>query len=200
MSGVISTIVAYLLGSFSLAGLFRYLAKPLNKHGEIDGYADSLKDINETSKIPLLVSILSDICISALVVYLTKIVTNSVFISMLAGIAIMAGHNWSLFSKFKGSLGFAAMIGALAPIVSWQLIFGIIAAGVLLWITRRPGISLAYGILAISGYQYIDNGVWHSAIYPWILFVLVLIKRLQVTRLQSNMLCFKNLGKLGDIA
>jgi len=43
---------------------------------------------------------------------------------VLAGLAVLAGHNWPIFSKFKGGRGVAAFFGTLLPIFPPAAIFG----------------------------------------------------------------------------
>ena len=60
-----------------------------------------------------------DIALAATAVILARAFTHSSSIGMLSGLAAMAGHNWSIFLKFKGGKGIATGLGvflALAPL------------------------------------------------------------------------------------
>jgi glycerol-3-phosphate acyltransferase PlsY len=65
-------------------------------------------------------------------VYLGSAIVGEPFALLLGGIAAMAGHNWSLFLKFKGGRGVSTGLGVIAMIVPkvtviifiiWALIF-----------------------------------------------------------------------------
>jgi glycerol-3-phosphate acyltransferase PlsY len=150
---------------------------------EPDGRVSAATIFQKAGLIPFAIVVLSDISISTLAVFTAKILTGSTAVSMIAGIAAVAGHNWSIFIKFKGGLGATSILGVLVMITSWAVIIGLVASGVTFGLTRRPGLSTACGIMAISGYLYIQYSPGTPAIYPWILLCLMLVKRFQAYRL-----------------
>ena len=129
-----------------------------------------------------------DISLSVFAILIAKTLTDSTNVMMLAGFAAVVGHNWSIFIKLKGGLGATAIFGALVVIVSWPILYGLLAGGIILFLTRKPGLSTAVGILTISGTIMIQNGIGALAMYPLILFSLMLLKRLQVSRLPRTSL------------
>jgi glycerol-3-phosphate acyltransferase PlsY len=105
---------------------------------------------------------------------------------MLAGLAAMAGHNWSVYLRFKGGQGATAMGGAILAVMLVPLCFGLVAAAITSYFTHKSSISTAVGVLAISLVAFIQNGFSTFAIYPLSLFSLMLIKRLQLARATSH--------------
>lgn len=175
-----SVLTAYLIGSVSSTCIVGRLAGGVDMRNEPDGRVSAAAVYEKIGLRSFLAVVLLDISLSMLAVFLAQVLTGSLIVSMLAGIAVVAGHNWSIFIKLKGGLGATTILGVLIMMTSWTVIIGLIASGVVLCLTRRPGISTAYGILAISGYLYIQNGLGTLAIYPFMLFSLMLLKRFQV--------------------
>lgn len=90
-------------------------------------------------------------------------------VGLLAGLAAMAGHNWSVFLRFNGGRGVATAAGvvlALAPLVMvWALVIwgltvllsryvslgSILAAGsvpLLMWVFDKPWSYILFGVVA----------------------------------------------------
>ena len=102
---------------------------------------------------------------------------------MLAGVAALCGHNWSIFLKFKGGLGATAILGILIVLVTWQLFVGLAIGAVVILVTHRPGLSTAFVLSGISLTLILQKGFGLLTIYPMILFIIMLLKRYQVRRL-----------------
>jgi glycerol-3-phosphate acyltransferase PlsY len=104
-------------------------------------------------------------------VYLGSAIVGEPFALLLGGIAAMAGHNWSLFLKFKGGRGVSTGLGVIAMIVPkvtviifiiWALIFyftryvslaSIIAAGlvpIMMYLLGEKNEFLYFGVLAAA--------------------------------------------------
>jgi glycerol-3-phosphate acyltransferase PlsY len=104
-------------------------------------------------------------------VYLGSTIVGEPLALLLGGIAAMAGHNWSLFLKFKGGRGVSTGLGVIAMIVPkvtviifiiWALIFyftryvslaSIIAAGlvpIMMYLLGEKNEFLYFGVLAAA--------------------------------------------------
>ena len=68
---------------------------------------------------------------------------------LLAGIAVVAGHMWSVYLKFSGGNGLSATIGALAIIMPWELLIVIALLLVLKVITRNLVLSVNISLLSV---------------------------------------------------
>ncbi len=68
---------------------------------------------------------------------------------LLAGIAVVAGHTWSVYLKFTGGNGLSATIGALAIILPWELLIVIALLLVLKVITRNLVLSVNISLLSV---------------------------------------------------
>ena len=62
-------------------------------------------------------------------------------IVVLAGMAVICGHNWSLYLKFSGGKGVATGAGVLIMLVPTIVLFLLIAWGIMLALTRYVSLS-----------------------------------------------------------
>lgn len=180
---LLSIAIAYLLGSVSSSYIVGRLAGNLDIRDEPDGHISAAIIYYRIGVLPYLLAVIMDISLAASSVMIARVLTNSANMMMISGFAAVAGHNWSIFLKLKGGLGATAIGGALAVIVFWPLFYGLITAGIVLLLTHKPGLSTVLGIVVTSGTIFIRSGFEVLAIYPLTLFVLMLLKELQVSRL-----------------
>ncbi len=68
---------------------------------------------------------------------------------LLAGIAVVAGHTWSVYLKFSGGNGLSATIGALAIIMPWELLIVIALLLVLKVITHNLVLSVNISLFSV---------------------------------------------------
>ena len=152
---IIAIVIGYLLGSIPPA----YIAARLVKGKDIRqlgggnvGALNTLKEVGRRTGIAVMVAdIAKGVAAVAIAQWLLDV--SQPFV-LTAGLAAIAGHNWSIFLKFTGGKGMATTIGALAILLPlygyWQglLIFlGIIAIGLI--ITRNVALSTGIALLCL---------------------------------------------------
>jgi acyl phosphate:glycerol-3-phosphate acyltransferase len=96
------------------------------------------------------------------------------YLPLLAGAAVLIGHNFPVFLKFRGGKGGASCIGILVVLMPWGLIVYPAAFGLLLLITRFP--TMSYG-LAFLSFPILAAFVYHSPpyiIYSVLIFVFLI--------------------------
>ncbi|MGA3094783.1 MAG: glycerol-3-phosphate acyltransferase [Dehalococcoidales bacterium] len=179
---VLSVVASYLLGSVSSAWIVVRLFGQQDMRSEPDGTISAAAVYYKLGAFPYALAVLMDITFAATAVILARALTHSTSIAMLCGLAAMAGHNWSIFLRFKGGLGATAMAGALAAVMLWPLCYGLVAAALAGIITHRHGFGTAVGVLTVFFVALIQNGAGAAAVYPLSLFSLMLIKRFQLAR------------------
>jgi glycerol-3-phosphate acyltransferase PlsY len=134
---VAAIIIAYLLGSIPWGLIIGKISKGVDvtKHGSgKTGGANVMRVIGTKAGI---LTIALDVGKAAGAVLLAAIIVDPGMLSIggvnlyywqaaevLAGLAVLAGHNWPIFSKFKGGRGVAAFFGTLLPIFPPAAIFG----------------------------------------------------------------------------
>jgi glycerol-3-phosphate acyltransferase PlsY len=174
--------IAYLLGSISSTCIIGYLVGHLDMRSEPDGKISGAAVFRRMGLLPFLCVGLMDISLVVTAVILAKVLTHSPNIMMLAGFAAVMGHNWSIFLGFRGGLGASAIFGALVAVIPLQVCYGLIGGGIIWLLTGRPSVSTAAAILIISGTSFLQMGMGAQAMYPLILFSLMLLKQFQVAR------------------
>jgi acyl phosphate:glycerol-3-phosphate acyltransferase len=182
IQALLSVAIAYLLGSVSSACIVGRLAGNIDIRDEPDGCISAATIYYRIGKLPYLAVVLMDISLAAVAVMTARTLTHSPNMMMISGFVAVAGHNWSIFLKLKGGLGATAIGGTLAVVMPWQLFYGLITAVVVLLLTQKPGLSTGLGIIATSGIIFIQKGDGMLAMYPLALFMLMLLKKLQVGR------------------
>ena len=91
-------------------------------------------------------------------------------IQLLTGVAVILGHAFPVFLKFRGGKGGATCIGVLAFLIPWACPFYLGIFLLLLAITRFP--TLSYGIAFIT-FPLVAGLVYHST--PLIIFSIVIL-------------------------
>jgi glycerol-3-phosphate acyltransferase PlsY len=179
---VLSAASGYLLGSVSSAWIISRLFGKTDMRSAPDGTISAAAVYYKLGGFPYVLVVFMDIALAATAVILARAFTHSTSIGMLSGLAAMAGHNWSIFLKFKGGMGATTMAGALAAVMPVPLCYGLVAAALVGVVTHRPGLGTTVGVIAIFLAALIQNGLGATAVYPLSLFSLMIIKRFQLSR------------------
>ena len=150
MKIVLIITICYLLGSLP----FGYIVGKLFKKIDIREFGSGNIGATNAFRIlgPSLASlvVMGDIGKGILSIYLLKYLNiDSSLILTIAGLAVICGHDWSLFLGFKGGKGIATTFGvvfALNPIIS---ILAVMVWGVVLIISRYASLSSICAIISI---------------------------------------------------
>lgn len=147
-------LVAYLIGSISPSILLAK-AKGVDIKKEGSGNAGTTNTLRVLGPSAAVITLIIDICKGFLAVYL------GIYFSSFAGdfvmqqttylcaVAVVCGHIWPIFFKFKGGKGVATAFGAVLA-VNWMvalIALAIVAVGVL--VSRRMSVGSLLGGLAL---------------------------------------------------
>ena len=150
MKTTLIIISCYLLGSIP----FGYIVGKLFKKVDIREFGSGNIGATNALRIlgPLLASfvVIGDIGKGIFSIYLVQYFNiDNLLILTIAGLAVICGHDWSLFLGFKGGKGIATTFGvvfALNPIIS---ILAVMVWGVVLIISRYASLSSICAIISI---------------------------------------------------
>jgi glycerol-3-phosphate acyltransferase PlsY len=203
---ITSIVVSYLLGSIPTAYLVGRAFKGVDIRQVGSHNMGAMNTFYAVGFWPGMLVLASDVCKGILALLLAYLVATYLFVvagnmvvpvEMAAGVAVIAGHNFPVFLKFKGGKGGATAIGILAFLLAWinwvdigsiklplplgDLIY-LASFLILMLITRWPTGSYAISFIAfwlIAWFVYKDIGLFIYAIFITAVPVLMYIPRIK---------------------
>ena len=152
-------LIAYLIGSFPTA----YIVARLRKGVDIrEVGSHNLGAMNVFYKVGFfwgLMVLFTDIGKGSLAIAMAHFLDTSLVVQMLAGVAVVLGHGFPIFLKFRGGRGGAACIGILCYFMPWGTPIYLGLFLLIMWIIRFP--TLAYS-LAFVCFPVIATYIYHS--------------------------------------
>ncbi len=153
-SRVIAIIVAYLLGSIPFAYIFTRLAtgKDIRRLGSGNGGANNVfREAGIKVAIPVAIFDVGKGTAAVFIAY--RLLELPLFkpdiYMLLAALAAIAGHMWSVYLRFKGGNGLSTTFGALAIIMPWELLIVIGLLLILRVITRNLVLSTNLALISV---------------------------------------------------
>lgn len=161
MSGIIPGIaISYLIGSIPTAYLFGRLLKGVDIRKFGSGNVGATNAFRVLGPIPAIVVLILDILKGYIAVVflggfiLSAAVENQEIAHIILGAAAIAGHNWTIFLKFKGGKGIATSLGVLVglavKLAGLKIILGLVVLTWLVVFILSRIVSLSSVLAAIS--------------------------------------------------
>jgi len=188
-------ISCYLLGSIP----FGYIVGKLFKKVDIREFGSGNIGTTNAFRIlgPSLASLvlLGDVGKGILSIYLVRFLNiDNLLILTIAGLAVICGHDWSLFLGFKGGKGIATTFGvvfALNPTIS---ILALIIWGVVVITTRYVSLSSIFAVISIFVFTILFKQPYEYIVFSAIILVLGIFNHKEnIKRLKS-----KKESKIGE--
>lgn len=148
--GIIAIIIAYLLGSIPSAHIVTRLAtgKDIRKLGSGNvGGRNVYREVGLAAAIPVVIFDVGKG--SAAVTIAHWLLGAPPLFVLLAGVAVVAGHMWSIYLKFTGGNGLATTIGVLSVLMTKELLIALAITLLLIVITRNPVLSINTSLLSV---------------------------------------------------
>ncbi|MBS4023023.1 MAG: glycerol-3-phosphate 1-O-acyltransferase PlsY [Dethiobacter sp.] len=149
MNVIIALLAAYLIGSVS----FGYMAGRLLKGVDIRQYGSGNTGSTNVQRTlgtgPGLLVFALDVAKGFSAIYIADMLTEMPLVVMLAGVAVVAGHNWPLFFGFKGGRGVATTVGVLAGLTPDVMLIVFIAAIAVIALTRYVSLGSITGAVLV---------------------------------------------------
>jgi glycerol-3-phosphate acyltransferase PlsY len=184
ISGVIAVIIGYLLGSIPSAYVITRLVtgKDIRKRG--GGNVGARNVFVEVGKAAGIGVGVFDVVKGAGAVTLASWLlewpqpwsTDTSWLFVLgAGLAVVAGHIWSVYLKFTGGNGLATTLGVLVMLMTQELALAL-AVMLLIWlITRNLILSVNLSLLSVPISAWFLGKSWLSIVFPIVLVVVMLL-------------------------
>jgi glycerol-3-phosphate acyltransferase PlsY len=148
--------------------------------------------------------LIADVFKGVIAVLLARYIIGSPMSEMAAGFAAVAGHDWSLFLKFKGGRGVATSLGGILPMAMWAPLAAV--AGVVIFIaiialTRYVSLASIMGslsaVVAMAVFMGMDRVPWEYLVYIGGVVALIIFQhRDNISRLRSG--TESKLGQKGE--
>jgi glycerol-3-phosphate acyltransferase PlsY len=184
LNALIPIIIAYLIGSISFSYLIGRIIKGIDIRQHGSGNAGATNTYRVLGKWTGLTVLLLDVFKAIFAVWIAQQSSDEIGVHALAGLAVVCGHNWPIFFKFKGGKGVASTIGAMAILSFWPTLIAV---------------TLTIVTIAISRYVSLGSLVMAS-ILPFIVWIYDQPIELICLSLIIGVLSFyqhrKNIGKL----
>ena len=160
LTGISLIFISYLIGGISSAYLVTrlVLGQDIRNLGDNNpGAANVFRNVSP--KAGLTVGVL-DILKGVLAVLLVRSLTDSIALELMAGVTVVAGHNWPIHLGFRGGRGAATAVGVLLIAVPLVSVPVAAVSLMVLQFTKRATVALGVFLIAVPvltfpvGYSY----------------------------------------------
>jgi glycerol-3-phosphate acyltransferase PlsY len=173
---IIALLAGYIIGSFPTAFIMARLRKGVDIR---DVGSRNLGAMNVFYKVGFaegLVVLLTDIGKGALGVAVAHWLGTGLIVEMLTGVAVVLGHGFPVFLKFRGGRGGASSIGVLVYFMPWgtPIFLGLFL--LILLIIRFPTLSYSLAFICFPFVGWLINHSWELVVFSVCLPVVPLLK------------------------
>lgn len=144
--------VAYLLGSIPTAYLMGWTLRGIDIRTVGSGNVGATNVFRTIGKVAGISTLLIDIAKGLLAVQLALIYRGGDFWPLVAGVAAVAGHSWSLWVNFRGGKGVATSAGVFLALLPGPMGIALLVFAVAFGVSRRVSVGsiLAAGALPLA--------------------------------------------------
>ena len=183
LTGIIAIIIAYLLGSIPFAYIFTRLitGKDIRQLGSGNvGGNNVYREVGIKAAIPVAIFDMGKGTAAVAIAHwlldvpMYQSYEPQLFV-LLAGIAAVAGHMWSVYLKFTGGNGLSATIGVLAVLLPLELLIVIALLLVLTAITRNLVLSVNISLLSVPISAWFLEKEWMYLGFCLVLIVMLVL-------------------------
>jgi glycerol-3-phosphate acyltransferase PlsY len=175
-------VAAYLLGSIPTGywlGLMRGIDIRTVGSGNI-GATNTFRALGKTMGVVAMVGdVLKGVAAVTLLPWLAQQLgfpdekDKVVLLQIVCAVAAIAGHNWTIFLKFKGGKGVATSAGAMMALASLAFLVAFVVFGVVLLIGRIVSLASILAAVAIAVFAWLWTGYGDWQEYPLLLKIFV---------------------------
>ena len=138
--------------------------------------------------------LIADVFKGVIAVLLARYIIGTPMGEMGAGFAAVAGHDWSLFLKFKGGRGVATSLGGILPLAMWAplaAVAGVVIFVAIIALTRYVSLGSIAGslsaVVAMAIFMGLDRVPWEYLVYIVVVVALIIYQhRDNIRRLVSG--------------
>ncbi len=173
---VLFIVVSYLLGSISFAYLFVKVFKNVDIRTIGSGNPGATNVARLMGlKVAIVVLVLDAMKGWLVAVMIPLYVDNTGFV-LLCGLAVIAGHNWPVFLKFKGGRGAATTLGFFLGFALLPTLVILAVVAIIILTTRYVSLGSITGSIAIPVFMLISPELRSYFIYGLIICLIILYR------------------------
>ena len=162
---VIAIICAYVIGSVPSAYIMGRLRKGVDIRQVGSHSMGAMNVFYQVGFIEGLIVLAADIGKGAAAVALARWLGAPLVAQFLAGAAVVTGHAFTVFLKFKGGRGGATCIGVLIYLIPWGIPFYAAIFGLSLLLTHYPTLSYSIAFITFPFIAWLKYGSWELVIF-----------------------------------
>ena len=145
----IAIVIAYLLGSIPFAYIAGRLFRRIDIRQVSGGNMGAVNTAREIGLLPGLLVLVADIAKGSLAVIIALRLDLSLILVFGAGFAVVLGHNWPVFLKFKGGKGAATTLGVLLALVPLESAISLVLIVAIIVITSNVRLAVVVGLTVL---------------------------------------------------
>lgn len=193
-TGIIAILIAYLLGSISSAYIITRILTGKDIRTLGGGNAGANNVYQEVGLIPAIGVGVFDILKGGAAMFIARLLVDDLSTNlvnaplevqsyiMAAGLAVVAGHIWPIFLKFRGGNGLATTIGVLAVIMTTELLIAIAIILILVIVTRNPILSVNISLVSVPLSTWLLGKPWIFILFAFALIIMMIINFIPTAR------------------
>ena len=187
ITGIIAIIIAYLLSSINSAYIVTRLVtgKDIRQLGGGNaGGRNVFREVGFLAAIPVAIFDIGKGTASVAIAHwlLNVPLFDMHHFVLLAGIAAVAGHMWSIYLKFTGGNGLAATLGVLAILMPWALLVVFAIMFILTAVIRNPVLSLNIGLLSMPVSAWFLEKSWMPVVFSIVIIIMLVLNFIPTAR------------------
>lgn len=179
---LVPVLLAYIIGSVPIGVLTAKLVSGVEVREIGSGKTGATNVYRAAGKWGAILTVLGDALKGILSLWVARVFTAYVvpgaahvwapWVETLAGIAAVAGHNWSVFLKFRGGAGTVITLGVLGAMNIWVFVTMVCVSLILLAISRMASIgSLAMAFtqgVALITFAALGSSPWAYVLFGFV--------------------------------
>lgn len=193
INAIIMIVVAYLIGSISFAVVVSKLMGLADPHTYGSGNPGATNVLRSGSKTAAALTLLGDALKGWLAVFVAQLLKFPDGVIAAVAIAVMLGHFFPVFFKFKGGKGVATALGVLTAL-SWQVSLTCLTV----WLVIAFGLKIS-SLAALIAAIVAPFATWYFMENKWYAALIAVIAVMVLARHKSNIqrLLNKQESKIG---
>jgi glycerol-3-phosphate acyltransferase PlsY len=173
---------AYLLGSIPSAYLVVRWLKGIDLREAGDGRLGATSAYRRAGFLGGFIVAVVDVGKGVVVVLMAKMLGLPLGVVLVAGLAAVVGHNWSIFLHFKGGKGALTTYGVLVSLMFWQFFAALAVAGVVVVITNKTGFSTGVLFCFLAFFNLFTGSLIVLVITPILISVPMVLKHISMQK------------------